>query len=185
MKRCYEGSILTINRKTFSQPKTFAIFQTMTTTPQDVQVPNLSWDTHRIRISGLVDKPCEFFVDELVKTFPSVSVDVTLKCNGILHHPDLKGNFRGVKLWDVLQHVGVQRNRAKSVRFQGADDEEYYTTVPFDRIVDSNDIILAYDLNGKRIPPEHGFPVRVVVGREASKAVKWVQLIEVCADEAK
>jgi DMSO/TMAO reductase YedYZ molybdopterin-dependent catalytic subunit len=150
-------------------------------TPQDKQVPKLNWESHKIKVTGLVDAPKEYTPDELVNSFKAVTSKTTLRCTGVLHHPDLTGEWRGVRLSDILEDVGVQKDRAKTIKFNGADDVHYFTKVP---IGSAHDVLLAYELNGKQMLPEHGFPVRVVVGESASKAVKWVQLIEVTDEEA-
>jgi nitrate reductase (NAD(P)H) len=152
----------------------------MTTQPQDQQVPRLEWETHKIKVFGLVDNPKEYSPDNLVESFGSVTSKTTLHCTGVLQHADLSGEWKGVRLSDILHDVGAQQDRAKSIKFQGADDVHYLTKIP---ISNSHDVLLAYELNGKRIPPEHGFPVRVVVGESAAKAVKWVQSIQVTDEE--
>ena len=45
-------------------------------------VPNLSWDTHTISVSGLVDKPTTFTMADLVTKFDNVTVSATIVCVG-------------------------------------------------------------------------------------------------------
>src|SRR5438093_8842403 len=46
--------------------------------------------------------------------------------------------------------------------------------------------LLAYNMNGVRLPHRHGFPVRVIVpGYFGEKHVKWLTRIEVTTDDAK
>jgi DMSO/TMAO reductase YedYZ molybdopterin-dependent catalytic subunit len=43
-------------------------------------------------------------------------------------------------------------------------------------------VFLAYEVNGETLPPDHGYPFRLVVRYQfGSKWVKWVQHIEVVA----
>ena len=43
-----------------------------------------------------------------------------------------------------------------------------------------DDVLLAYEMNGEQLPPDHGFPVRLVVpGWVGIASVKWVGRIEV------
>ena len=43
-----------------------------------------------------------------------------------------------------------------------------------------DDVLLAYEMNGEVLPPDHGFPVRLVVpGWIGIASVKWVGRIEV------
>jgi sulfane dehydrogenase subunit SoxC len=150
----------------------------MTTKPQDTQIPQLDWETHKIQIKGLVENPRELSCDDLVKDFSSVESKTTLHCTGELNHPDITANFRGVKLDDILQTVGVKKE-ANSIKFQGADNAHYYTTLPLEQAKDK--VILAFESDGKKLRPEHGYPVRVVVPGQADKAVKWLQTIELVA----
>lgn len=45
-------------------------------------VPNLSWDTHMLSVTGLVGKPTRFTMAELVTKFDQVTVSATLVCVG-------------------------------------------------------------------------------------------------------
>jgi len=45
-------------------------------------VPNLSWDTHMLSVTGLVDKPTKFTMADLVTKFDQVTVSATLVCVG-------------------------------------------------------------------------------------------------------
>ena len=43
-----------------------------------------------------------------------------------------------------------------------------------------DDVLLAYEMNGAELPPDHGFPVRLVVpGWVGIASVKWVGSLEV------
>ena len=48
-----------------------------------------------------------------------------------------------------------------------------------------DDVLLAYEMNGRPLPPDHGYPVRLVVPRWVGIAsIKWVGDIEVSAAAA-
>ena len=48
------------------------------------------------------------------------------------------------------------------------------------------DVLLAYEMNGEELPPEHGFPLRAVVpGHVGVRNVKWVDKVIVSPEEAK
>lgn len=44
-------------------------------------VPKIEWSTHRVEVTGLVDRPISLTMDEIVK-LPSVTVPVTVTCAG-------------------------------------------------------------------------------------------------------
>ena len=77
----------------------------------------------------------------------------------------------------------AKANRHAHVEFFGAD--EYYASVPLAHVVDpSNDVLLATKMNGEPLPPDHGFPVRVLLpGIAGARNVKWTNRIVVRDDE--
>lgn len=49
----------------------------------------------------------------------------------------------------------------------------------------SRDIILAYMMNGDILPPDHGFPVRMIIpGFIGGRMVKWLRRIQVVNRES-
>ena len=73
--------------------------------------------------------------------------------------------------------------------FTGADegrdggiDQEYQRSLSIDDALES-DAILAYEMNGEPLPPQHGFPVRLVVpGWYGMTSVKWLTRIHVLGE---
>ena len=45
-------------------------------------VPRLAWDTHRLSVGGLVERPAVFSMDQLLELFEEVTVTCTLTCAG-------------------------------------------------------------------------------------------------------
>ncbi|MFD9860628.1 sulfite oxidase [Streptomyces alboflavus] len=95
--------------------------------------------------------------------------------------------WRGVRLAEVLRRAGLARG-AVDVMSRGLDDD-YVTAdgtdlgrvrrpLPLAKALD--DVLLAYEMNGEPLPPDHGHPVRVVVPSWIGIAsIKWVGDIEV------
>jgi nitrate reductase (NAD(P)H) len=86
--------------------------------------------------------------------------------------------WKGVKLCDLLNMVGVQKG-AQYVCFEGADQlvhGHYGTSLFLCRAMDpTNDVLVAYEMNGERLAPDHGFPVRIVVpGNAGGRSIKWL-----------
>ena len=50
-------------------------------------VPKLDWNTHRISVGGMVDRPATFSIPELLELLPSYTIPVTLVCAGVAAPP--------------------------------------------------------------------------------------------------
>ncbi|MGW2835342.1 molybdopterin-dependent oxidoreductase, partial [Streptomyces sp. NPDC001286] len=96
--------------------------------------------------------------------------------------------WRGVRLADVLRRAGLSRY-AVDVQPRGLDAEyvsggeslgRVRRPLPLAKALD--DVLLAYEMNGERLPYDHGYPVRVLVPSWVGIAsIKWVGDIEVSA----
>jgi len=98
----------------------------------------------------------------------------------------LLGNARwgGVPLSVVLSSlmpdvIAEGPDQALHVTFEGLDG--YSTSTPLEYIMNpSNDCMLATDMNGVPLPPDHGFPARAVLpGITGARNVKWVSKVTV------
>ena len=90
--------------------------------------------------------------------------------------------WSGPSLADVLARAGV-RPDAVDVNVVGLDEAEWERPLPLAKALDP-DTILALAMNGAELPPDHGFPVRLVVpGWVGSSSVKWVGRIEVATEK--
>ncbi|MFF8679112.1 sulfite oxidase [Streptomyces sp. NPDC015237] len=98
--------------------------------------------------------------------------------------------WRGVRLADVLRRAGLSRRAvdvmprgldADYVTADGADLGRVRRPLPLSKALD--DVLLAYEMNGEPLPPDHGHPVRVLVPSWIGIAsIKWVGDIEVSAE---
>jgi DMSO/TMAO reductase YedYZ molybdopterin-dependent catalytic subunit len=80
---------------------------------------------------------------------------------------------------DILDASGVSPD-AKSIIFHAADG--YTTSLPLTYFYD-NDILMAYAMNGVRIPPERGFPFMLVAeDKWGYKWCKWITELELSSD---
>ena len=62
----------------------------------------------------------------------------------------------------------MENERIKHVQFEGLDVDPtgtpYATSIPKEKVLSEfGDVLLAYKMNGQDIPPDHGFPLRVIV----------------------
>jgi DMSO/TMAO reductase YedYZ molybdopterin-dependent catalytic subunit len=156
----------------------------------------------RLAVGGVVDAPVELTYEEL-RAAPSRTLLVTLECAGngrVAMQPQAEGEpwgygaastaeWTGVPLRNVLESVGLSPE-TREIVVEGADrgyvaaaDEviSYARSLPLDQALHP-DTLLAYAMNGEPLPPEHGFPVRLVVpGWYGMAAVKWVARIAAIA----
>lgn len=115
--------------------------------------------------------------------------------------------WKGVPLRHLLLEAGVseQNMGGKHVEFVGYEDlpnkvgpgpfpEEpwgktvkYATSIPLGRAMNpAFDVIVAYEANGERLLPDHGFPIRLIIpGYIGGRMIKWLKLISVIPHESK
>jgi DMSO/TMAO reductase YedYZ molybdopterin-dependent catalytic subunit len=141
-------------------------------------VPQVSKDSWRLKIDGMVDTPMELTFDDLL-TRPQVERYITLSCVSNPVGGDLIGNalWQGVLLRDVLEEAGVQP-AATQIVSRSIDD--WTAGTPTEIVMDGRDAMLAIAMNGEPLPARHGYPVRMVVPGLYGyvSATKWVTRIE-------
>lgn len=75
-------------------------------------------------------------------------------------------------------------DKFKFVTFYGYDTDlstlHYSMSAPIDHVMNkSNDCLLAFEMNGKPLPKDHGYPLRVLLpGIAGCRSVKWVAKIQ-------
>ncbi len=139
---------------------------------------DLNVEQWRLSVTGEVKKPVTLGWRDILNR-DSFDQIVTLECIDTLPGGDSLGNaqWRGISLKKLLQDVGADEETARDVVFRAADG--YDDSIPFSRAM-RDDVMLAYLMNGEKLPKEHGFPLRLVVpGLYGIKNVKWIIEIEV------
>ena len=161
-------------------------------------VPLVDPAAFRLEVRGAVERPLTLTLDELRDREP-VEVVATFECAGngrALLEPrpvsqpwltEAVGNalWRGVPLDALLEEARPARD-AVDVVFAGLDrgvegeiDQRYERSLPVAEAVGSGGV-LAYEMNGAPLPPQHGFPLRLVVpGWYGMTNVKWLTAITV------
>jgi DMSO/TMAO reductase YedYZ molybdopterin-dependent catalytic subunit len=141
-------------------------------------VPQVSKDSWRLKIGGMVDNPMELTFDDLLAR-PQVERYITLSCVSNPVGGDLIGNalWQGVLLRDVLEEAGVQPGATQIVS-RSIDD--WTAGTPTEVVMDGRDALLAFAMNGEPLPARNGYPVRLVVPGLYGyvSATKWVTSIE-------
>ena len=161
-------------------------------------VPLVDPASWRLELGGAVERPLGFTLDEL-RARPAVEMAVTMECAGNgralleprpISQPWLTeaigtGLWRGVELGPLLEEA-EPGGSAVDVVFSGLDrgvegeiEQRYERSLPLREAMDAV-CVLAYELNGSPLPPQHGFPLRLVVpGWYGMGNVKWLSQVTV------
>ncbi len=135
--------------------------------------PEFNRETYRFKVFGLVDNPIELSLDELIKNFKKSNLTLDFHC--VTRWSKYDVNWGGVKLLDLLSVVKPQTN-AKYLLQYGLDS--YTTNVVLDEVSKDN-VLLAYELDGKPLPLEHGAPLRLIIPElYAWKGSKFLTALE-------
>ena len=130
-------------------------------------------DNYRLKVSGLVENPASYTLNETINSYQHYKKVVTLHC---VEGWSVTILWEGVLLSDLIQEAGLSPN-ASVVIFHASDG--YTTSLPIEYIMDE-DIILAYKMNGVPLPPERGYPFQLVAeSKWGYKWIKWVTEIEI------
>jgi DMSO/TMAO reductase YedYZ molybdopterin-dependent catalytic subunit len=161
----------------------------------DVPAVPAEW---RLGIEGHVGRAFSLSLEEL-RARPAVRRLVTMECAGngrarlephVVSQPWLSeavgtGEWGGVELAPLLEQA-VPLDGAVEVLFSALDrgldggiEQAYERSLSIDEAL-AGDALLAYELNGAPLPPQHGFPLRLVVpGWYGMTSVKWLERITV------
>jgi DMSO/TMAO reductase YedYZ molybdopterin-dependent catalytic subunit len=161
-------------------------------------IPAVDASTWGLTVGGHVKKPLRLSLEEL-KARPSTTLAVTLECAGNgrarlsprpLSQPWLgeavgTAEWTGTPLGPLLAEAGLLTG-ASEVAFTGLDrgvqggvEQQYERSL---LIADAmrDEVLLAYAINGEPLPPQHGFPLRLIVpGWYGMTHVKWLRSITV------
>ena len=154
-----------------------------------------------VEIDGLVDRPLSLSMAEL-RARPAVTQAVTMECAGngrallsqrAASQPwllEAVGNaeWTGTPLRPLLEEAGI-RDEAVELVFSGADhgiqgdvEQDYQWSFTVEDIA-RDGVLLAYELNGQPLPPQHGYPVRLLVPDWYGMcSVKWLTRITAVAE---
>jgi sulfane dehydrogenase subunit SoxC len=161
-------------------------------------IPHVDADTWRLEVGGLVTGPVTLSLEQL-KARPSRTLAVTLECAGNgrallsprpVSQPWLQeavgtAEWTGTPLAPILEEAGLG-DGALEVVFTGLDrgiqgevEQSYERSLPVGDAL-RDEVLLAYAVNGQPLPPQHGFPLRLVVpGWYGMTHVKWLRSITV------
>src|SRR3954447_6681286 len=167
--------------------------------------PDLNEAEWRLQVDGAVRTPLRLGLDDL-KAMPQATLSAVMECAGngrVFYEPAREGlqwqsgavgnaAWTGILLRDLLAEAGVS-DRAVEVMLIGADRGvvdggkktaspgpiAFARSLPLDKAM-SDGALLATAMNGEMLTPDHGYPLRAVVGGWFGMAwIKWVTEVRV------
>jgi DMSO/TMAO reductase YedYZ molybdopterin-dependent catalytic subunit len=165
--------------------------------------PSIDAATWSLRIEGAgVRNPIELSYDDLL-CMPSVTRTRAIECagNGRSFYGTQQGTpapgsqwllgaigvaeWRGARLSDILDRAGVTAD-AVDVMPEGLDPEvgsDGHVRRPLSIEKALDDVLVVYEMNGEPLPPDHGYPARLLVpGWIGIANIKWLGRIEVSTE---
>ena len=131
-------------------------------------IPVISLDDWRLTVDGLVEQSLSLSWHDL-EAFPRVGLTADMHC--VTRWSRLDVRWQGIPAGAVLA-ASRPTPTARFVLISCAGG--YDTNLPVADFA-AGDVLLATDLDGEPLTPEHGFPLRLVVPkRYAWKSAKWV-----------
>jgi len=159
-------------------------------------VPEVDADSWSLRVRG--ERELSLGLDDL-RARPRVELAVTMECAGNgrarldprpVSQPWLleavgTARWGGTPLRPLLEEAGMGEG-AVEVLFtgvdrgaEGGDEQAFQRSLPVEEAL-RDEVLLAYEMNGAPLPPQHGFPLRLIVpGWYGMTNVKWIAQIEV------
>jgi len=138
--------------------------------------PQIDPSTWRLEVSGLVDRELSLTLDEVLSR-PAEERLVELPCVEGWSETAL---WKGARLSSLLEEAGPMPE-ARTIIFSSPGG---YTTSLTMEDVRETDPLLAWQVNGQPLPPEQGYPLRLVVPhRLAYKWIKWVTEIRLVEED--
>jgi DMSO/TMAO reductase YedYZ molybdopterin-dependent catalytic subunit len=159
-------------------------------------VPYLADCAWRLDVVGRVQAPLSLALDD-IKRLPATTLRVTLECAGngraAMHprYPSMPwmyeavgtADWTGTPLRQVLDRAGLYDD-VVDIACIGADrgfdrghEHAYGRSLPRQAAL-AEEVLLAWAMNGEPLPPQHGFPLRLIVpGWYGMASVKWLARI--------
>jgi DMSO/TMAO reductase YedYZ molybdopterin-dependent catalytic subunit len=158
-------------------------------------LPRLAREDWSVAVDGLVARPRTLSFAEIMR-YEKVAVTSVHQCAGSPLNPFeptqrvCNVTWAGARLADILADCELHPS-ARFVWSTGADYGEfggvsvdaYVKDLPIERL--HADVLIAYEMNGAPLEPEHGFPARLVVpGFYGTNSVKWLTRLTLARERA-
>jgi DMSO/TMAO reductase YedYZ molybdopterin-dependent catalytic subunit len=159
-------------------------------------IPAVELRSWQLELTGLVRRPLLLRYADLLR-YPKRTVQTVHQCAGNPLAPRVPTRlvanvvWGGASLREVLADAAVEPAAAyvwtfglDHGSFDGMHQEHYVKDLPLSRLA-VDDVLIAYELDGRPLDSRHGFPARLVVpGYYGTNAVKWLCRLELAARRA-
>jgi DMSO/TMAO reductase YedYZ molybdopterin-dependent catalytic subunit len=158
--------------------------------------PDIEESEWTVSLTGLVDEEVELSMEEIKHSFGTDSITHTMQCAGngrSYFDPQVGGNqwsfgaagntvWTGTPVSEIIEYYGAETSDNYFLTVMGGEHPEgedvFTRSIPMEKVMD--DVMLAYNMNGSPVSPDHGFPVRLLVpGWFGCNNVKWVNRMHV------
>ncbi|KAF7185392.1 Nitrate reductase [NAD(P)H] [Pseudocercospora fuligena] len=173
-------------------------------------VPRLIWEYHELEVEcGDVGVKKTYSMNDIKHNFDALNLPIFMACDnsrrkemkmlkrtkGFNWGPGAVGcaYWKGPLLRDVLLASGIPEHmdggkKRYFIHFRGSDvhnEDHYETSIPLEFVMDlTNDVLLAYEMNDVPLPPDHGYPLRVIIpGYVGGRHVKWLEKTWISTEE--
>ena len=142
------------------------------------RTPRIDLETWQLRVFGLVDEELTLSWEEF-NDLPQMTLDAEFHC--VTQWSKLQNTWKGVLFTDLMKLV-TPKTEAEYIMAHCYGG--YTTNVALDVLRD-DDVLFAHSHDGAPLTPEHGGPMRLVVPKRYGwKSAKWVNGIELMAEDA-
>ena len=133
----------------------------------------------KLTLSGLVDNKRTYSLDDLNR-MKTTTLRIDIHC--VTRWSRQGVTFAGVLLKDLLDEVGVS-DSARFLSFVSRSARNHSTSLSLEGAL-QNQTLIATQVDGQPLGMDHGGPIRnIVPGRYFYKSVKWLETIELLAED--
>lgn len=132
------------------------------------------WD---FKVWGEVESPMRWSLAEL-RALPATEVTTDIHC--VTSWSKLDTRWKGVSLPWILERI---RPTPAAAHVLAHADGGYTANVPL-KVLHDDDVLLAYEFDGRELAPEHGRPLRLLVPKKYFwKSAKWLRGLEFLSED--
>ncbi|KAG0610728.1 hypothetical protein M758_7G087000 [Ceratodon purpureus] len=141
--------------------------------------------TYNLIVTGFVPDSLSLSLDFL-KSLPKYTVVATLQCaENRRREMSMRRRVRGLSWGPGAIGTDITTRKGRHVEFVSCDSCKEEDGLPFRASIPmlhattpESDVLLAYEMNGKVLSRDHGYPLRAIVpGVIGARSVKWIETI--------